>query len=290
MGEQSTKKDSTKDSIWTGIWGFLIIALVVILLWVANGVLMLWWFEHPDHAGPAGDLFGAATSLFSGLAFAGLISTLLMQRRELELQREQLELQNEELQLTRGELGATRSEFQIQRFESRFFGMIKLLNDHVESIVFKRTPLTEGRNSFAAFINTLRYGQAYQNRDDIEKIQAEYAKLYKKHEGDLGPYFRLLYNIFRQLDFEEFEYEEEKRYAAIVRAQLSSDEICLLMLNGVSKLGEPFEKFINKFALLEHLSENYKDIFQPAIDIYGPSAFGDRAHLFFEDIDEPQAQ
>ena len=61
------------------------------------------------------------------------------------------------------------------------------------------------------------------------------------------------------------------------------------MLNGISKLGEPFEKFITKFALLEHLPEDYKKNFQPAIDMYDPSAFGDRAHLFFDGIEEPQA-
>ncbi len=40
----------------------------------------------------SGDMFGSLSALSSGLAFARLISTLLMQRKELALQREELEL------------------------------------------------------------------------------------------------------------------------------------------------------------------------------------------------------
>lgn len=50
-----------------------------------------------NYFGTFGDSFGVLTCLFSGLAFAGMIITLLMQREELSLQREELEL-------TRGEI------------------------------------------------------------------------------------------------------------------------------------------------------------------------------------------
>ena len=71
------------------------------------------------NAGTAGDMFGGLTALFSGLAFAGLITTLFMQRQELSLQRKELGLQ-------RNELAQTREVFQIQRFENTFFGLLKL--------------------------------------------------------------------------------------------------------------------------------------------------------------------
>lgn len=51
------------------------------------------WSER----GQFGDVFGAANALFSGLAFAGLIYTVWLQREELALQRA-------ELAMTRGEL------------------------------------------------------------------------------------------------------------------------------------------------------------------------------------------
>lgn len=51
-----------------------------------------------DKSGVFGDSFGLLTSLFSGLAFAGLIITIVMQRDELAMQREELKLQRKSLE------------------------------------------------------------------------------------------------------------------------------------------------------------------------------------------------
>ena len=52
-------------------------------------------------------MFGAPNALFSGLAFAGVIYAIILQRNELRLQREDLQLSREELRLTREELAKT---------------------------------------------------------------------------------------------------------------------------------------------------------------------------------------
>tara|TARA_B100000676_G_C18039941_1_gene824254 strand:- start:1074 stop:1550 length:477 start_codon:yes stop_codon:yes gene_type:complete len=67
-----------------------------------------------DKAGVFGDSFGILTSLFSGLAFAGIVITILLQRNELALQRA-------ELMDTRKELSKHREVFELQSFESTFF-------------------------------------------------------------------------------------------------------------------------------------------------------------------------
>ena len=54
-------------------------------------------------AGQFGDMFGALNSLFSGLAFAGVVLAIVLQSNELKLQRKELKLQREELEMTRGE-------------------------------------------------------------------------------------------------------------------------------------------------------------------------------------------
>lgn len=67
----------------------LIIALVIVgSLWYWNFVGVLDSKGKPD--GAFGDKFGMVNSLFSGLAFAGIIITIYMQKHELELQREEL--------------------------------------------------------------------------------------------------------------------------------------------------------------------------------------------------------
>ena len=74
-----------------------LIALVV-GLWLGSWIIIGISFGSWSDRGQFGDMFGAANSLFSGLAFAGLIFTILLQRRELALQREELALAREELE------------------------------------------------------------------------------------------------------------------------------------------------------------------------------------------------
>lgn len=64
-------------------------------------------------AGTFGDSFGVVTSLFSGLAFAGIILTILLQRRELTESRE---------------------IFRIQRFEGSFYRLLELYRRNLEDV------------------------------------------------------------------------------------------------------------------------------------------------------------
>lgn len=65
-----------------------------IILWALSFFLLFW---DTNCRGTFGDMFGAVNALFSGLAFAGLIITLIMQHEELGLQRKELAQTNEEL-------------------------------------------------------------------------------------------------------------------------------------------------------------------------------------------------
>jgi len=62
--------------------------------------------------GQFGDVFGAVNALFSGLAFAGLIYAILLQREDLALQRKELELTRIELQ--RSALAQEQSEIALK--------------------------------------------------------------------------------------------------------------------------------------------------------------------------------
>lgn len=76
----------------------------VSIIWLFNGLVYPWIVPSLGDRALNGDAFGAANALFSGLAFAGLIYTILMQREELALQRNELRLQREEMAESRGEL------------------------------------------------------------------------------------------------------------------------------------------------------------------------------------------
>lgn len=76
--------------------------------------------------GTFGDSFGALNALFSGLAFAGLIVTLIMQKDELSMQREELDEAKQELRQQSIEFKKQNKTLKLQRFESTFFNMLNL--------------------------------------------------------------------------------------------------------------------------------------------------------------------
>jgi hypothetical protein len=74
------------------------LALGVVALWAISFLIIVSVVGSWEKRAQLGDLFGVANSLFSGLAFAGVIYTIYLQREELSLQRRELQLTREELQ------------------------------------------------------------------------------------------------------------------------------------------------------------------------------------------------
>ena len=78
---------------------FLTLCLIILLLvFLSLPIILqaLFGFSH-DKLGTYGDFYGAFNALVSLLAFGGLIYTILLQHKDLELQREELKLTREEL-------------------------------------------------------------------------------------------------------------------------------------------------------------------------------------------------
>lgn len=83
---------------------FWIASVVVVVMWLFNAFIYPMWVPSLSSRASNGDAFGAVNALFSGLAFAGLIYTMIMQSKELALQREELAMQRQEMKESRGEL------------------------------------------------------------------------------------------------------------------------------------------------------------------------------------------
>lgn len=69
----------------------------VCLIWLVFGLGIVFLPVSWGVRGQLGDMFGLVNSLFSGLAFAGVILAILLQREELSLQRKELKLTRDEL-------------------------------------------------------------------------------------------------------------------------------------------------------------------------------------------------
>ncbi|QGQ23973.1 hypothetical protein F1728_15350 [Gimesia benthica] len=90
------QEDDSPSPYWLLLAAILVIA-VLIIFWYSVTKLIC----KPEQQGQFGDMFGAANTLFSGLAFAGIIYTIWLQRTELKLQRHELQETKEELKLSR---------------------------------------------------------------------------------------------------------------------------------------------------------------------------------------------
>lgn len=82
-----TQKSEAEKSIYRG---FVWLCVVVAALWAGCTVVVYLLLPDWQARGTVGDSFGAVNALFSGLAFAGVIYALNLQRRELTYQREEM--------------------------------------------------------------------------------------------------------------------------------------------------------------------------------------------------------
>jgi hypothetical protein len=72
-------------------WELLVLAiLIVVIVWISAPVWIWNQFNTLQDRAYFGGMYGAVEALFSGLAFAGVIYALFLQRHELALQREEL--------------------------------------------------------------------------------------------------------------------------------------------------------------------------------------------------------
>ena len=94
----------------------LLILIPIIFVFFGFAVLFAWGKESES-------IFDALVALFSGLAFAGMICTLLQQKQELSLQRQELKDTRAELEKTRK---ATERQAEIIEKEQKIKSLLEL--------------------------------------------------------------------------------------------------------------------------------------------------------------------
>jgi hypothetical protein len=268
--DQNSKKKSKTSTVGIGIAVFI----VVIIIWGLGWYLIDTKIFSSEVAlsneaarGVFGDKFGAVNALFSGLAFTGIIWTLILQKEEIAEQN---------LTISR------------QRFETTVFQLLNLHSSIVEKLLLKSY---RGQEAFAYFIELLKLGaeefrifhalkkltqaEIYQihankilpqealskldaaeqgalnadiakNFDKINKfestddsyhssvVNAAYAAAHNRSQDGLSHYFRNLYHIFKYIDDSNIEDEEKQKYVRIVRAQLSDNELVAIFYNCIA--------------------------------------------------------
>lgn len=250
-----------------GVIGLVVVYSIVLLYltWPVNEVSI-------NKSGVFGDSFGILTSLFSGLAFAGLIITITMQKDELALQREELKLTRQELAGQKEELKKQNETMRLQKFENTFFQMLSLHNEIVKSIDVKEKKGRDAIEEFFYMLARTREKNGLESRDK-NFVATGYMYFYRRAavQNEIGHYFRNLYNIMKFVDRSDV--KEKKIYTNLLRAQLSNYELALLFYNCLSKMGsEKFKPLLEKYSMLKTLPDQL--LFNPAHkDFYEESAF-----------------
>lgn len=278
-----------KNLVWIMLGG-------VVLLFLLN-FSMVFFIPNKETRGTFGDQFGAVNALFSGLAFAGLIYTIILQRRDLELQRNDLKLQRKELALNRKEMEEQTAEFEkqnetlrIQRFENTFFNMLSQFQEVVNSlsVSYRRGGETHealGRETFkisfkmspvhvdipkGAFAGQSFYGMSSVIKElNLTGYCKADVPTYFDH------YFRLLYRILKFVRDTPLvtSFDDEYEYTSMLRAMLSRYELLWLYYNGLSEYGvNKFKPLIERYAMLKNLRE---DMLVEGVDVgyYEDSAY-----------------
>lgn len=252
----------------------VIIALVVFFIWSLSFFLLL---LSTDVRGTFGDMFGAVNSLFSGLAFAGVIVAIILQSKELKLQREELEQTREELKGQKEQLERQANYVERQLNEATFFQFVKLLNDITTGMNYGGK---EGRQCFREFYQHLKsidfhpesHGIAPIGKGKVDNIPLYINALFNIIGDHINHYIRTIYYALSFLDNAQL--SNKHIYANILKSQLSTSELLILFYAGLSsKSQNKFKDLIEKYAILEHL-EVKQLLYSTHKDSYLPAAYG----------------
>lgn len=270
------------------VWPFIWVGLVFVA-WFASPWLVSWVAGGGEKVGTFGDSFGALTSLFTGLAFVGLIITLRQQKAQIAMQREDLKLQRDEMEAARVELSGQKEQMELQNqslkqqmFEQTFFNMLNLFNQYIADLVEKnpregsepqrgRDELERLLQKIASVDSHVVTGETEVNgfgfhKPVIKKKSKEertaslinsIPDVLLKYSNDLNSYFRLLYNILKLVD--QSRMDGAKSYTNILRAQLSDSELQLIALNCARAEAAKLQVFVDRYDILKDLPPKLND-------------------------------
>ncbi len=242
---------------------------------------LVWIFLYPlKDRGTIGDMFGVVNALFSGLAFIGIIYTILLQSRELQMQRRELMLTRTEIEGQKLQLMAQNETLRKESFEHTFFALLRLQIDILGSMDLRAADgqPVRGRDCFRVFCKRFRtchaeYVDRHPEVPEAERINAAYMRFFDESQAELEHYFRSLYNTVKFVKISDV--KEKRFYTNLIRSQLSSYEVVLLFYSCLSDFGRSkFKPLLEEFALLEALPRALLINSTEHLLLYEAGAFG----------------
>lgn len=248
---------------------FIASASIVVFVCILYFVVLYFFFPvGMAKRGQLGDMFGFIGALFSGLAFAGVIVTLLQQNETIDLQREDINKQTEAINIQKEEIVQTNKELKeqnktimLQRFENTFFNMLdmqqKILNElrYLQEDGYSQNQEHVGRKAIKELYSDIFFQCQLKKISTLGDCLTEYYQ--HVEDGQLDHYYRHLYRIIRFVDDYDtnvLSVAEKYKYLCLLRAQLSKDELLMIFYNCISEYGcEKFKPLVEKYALFKNI-------------------------------------
>lgn len=207
-----------------------------------------------------------------------IYTTLLAQKMQFMQQGVELQEQKERFQV---EQDSRRR----QDFGNAFFQLLSFQNEITAQLscaiplanTIRSKGIANGKDCFGVWYDELAntYKQSKLTREQKEEVvfaQQHCELFYDKNQAILGHYFRTLYQVCEFIQNADLEADEKRRYASLVRAQLSSCELLLLFYSCFSPLGVEFKSLIEGFGLFKHLDKSLLMSLSHA-EFFAPSAY-----------------
>lgn len=228
---------------------FAVVAIIVIALCVAYFFIIQSKISSPEERGNFGDMFGAIGALFSGLAFAGVIVTMMQQKEELELQRKELKQTNLSLELQRKEMESQNRTIMLQRFENTFFNLLSFNITIRNGIYYKSSGEKLSGDKAAEY--HFRICSNY--IDDLNYIEK-----YFKNIGQLDYYCRNITGILKFIDqSDNIQMNEKTSYVDILLSNISFDELGLFYCYCLTSDGSLDARVLaKKYALFKSVKQD----------------------------------
>lgn len=281
-----TDVEKKSRSVWL-VFGLSLLACLIVSLigiwasycFVSAQMVQKAGIDIFNARGLFGDSWGGVNAIISAFAFAGVIVTLFLQNRDLNLQRKEMARQREEFEKENETL-------KYQRFENLFYNMLNLQQEIVNGLRYEyeveetmlvpvgpeNFPMQDKRKVMRSVTgrNVFKYtfcDAKISFKDKVEFGENFFVKGYRAflnksglaaYDGTGIPasfdhYFRHLYKIIQFVDSQGLPFDEAYKYVALLRGTLSRYELVWIYYNALSF--EKFKVLIEKYSLLKNIRE-----------------------------------
>ena len=250
-----------------GIGVFVGVIVLLMVMHMKNLILYLFSISVHD-AGAFGDCVGGIIGALTGLI--GIFFLYGTYRMQIQISQEQGSLQSR------------------QQFESAFFMLLTQQRNIVNSLEGKFVGYMKGEDKkFSGYqylsalkrdlslrLQELNYEPKLiaEERKNLLKLEVNviYRDFFVGHVSQLGHYFRNLYHILKYIN--ESDLPDKKKYSDLMQAQMSSDELFLIAINGISNYGRRrMLPLLDRYSFLENLVIDDNRVLSELIKIFYPN-------------------